>query len=888
MSRLTIWSYCLLLVVLCFSANAQGAEPDSKGTQFFETKIRPVLVAHCYKCHSAAGEKVKGGLLLDNREAIRRGGESGPAVVPGSLADSLLISALRHEDLEMPPGKKLPEAVIADFEAWIKMGAPDPRDGVAAGGGKRVIDLEEGRKFWAFQPVERPVAPEVQVAGWPYGEIDRFVLAGLESQQLQPVADAPARQLIRRIYFDLTGLPPTPADLEKWEDRLSPATSQGKNVTINQTMLATLVDELLASPRFGEHWGRHWLDVARYADSNGNADNTPFPHAWRYRNYVIDALNSDKPYDQFLREQIAGDLLPYDNPQQRNQQLVATGFLALGSKPRAQNNPNFQMDVVAEQIEVTTTAALGLTVACARCHDHKFDPIPTAEYYSLAGIFSSSRTLYGTGGRGNGKRGTGNGGLISLLSEDAETVNKLREQATERERLGKRQGELNQELARLGVTPTADGEERKQDSKKDNDVRRLQAQLVRLKAKQAPAAKIEQVTKLLAQLGGAIDSTDQDAVAPSAASSADKSAIKRLSAELAEVNAQLASLGEDRPNTADLAMGISEGSPADCAICLQGESTQRGEVVPRGFITVATATSPPTIAGDESGRLALANWIADARNPLTSRVIANRIWQHLMGRGIVATVDNFGELGERPTHPELLDWLSSQLVAEDWSIKRLARTIMLSRAYQLSSEHEAARYERDPDNVWHWRTTPRRLSAESFRDAILAFSGRLDVERPDTSQLPNYNPRQAPTISVESNCRSVYLPIIRNGEPESLALFDFADPSIVVGQREVTTVPSQALFVLNAPFVVAQAEAAAERILQHDAAKTTADRIDYAYRLAYARSPSAEQRQRAVDFLDRMQRALAEREPNERRRELSAWTTLCQSLIAAAEFRYLD
>ena len=368
-----------------FADSISGEQRD-----FFEKKIRPVLADKCYQCHAQDSEKIKGGLTLDTREGIRRGGDNGPAVVSGSLKDSLLIEAIHYtnKDFAMPPekkGGKLPDAMIADFEKWVQMGAPDPRDGVA-----KVVkkyDTEEAKKWWSFQPVKKPDAPAIKDAGWPRGDIDKFVLAGLEAKSLKPAAGADKLTLLRRVYFDLIGLPPTPQEVDAFVRAGAPRD------------LSTLIDRLLASPQFGERWGRHWLDVARHAESSGKDVNIAFPHAWRYRDYVIDALNSDKPYDQFIREQIAGDLLPAKNQQQQAAQLTATGFLAIGTKGLNEQNPRqFALDLADEQIDTMSQAVLGLTVSCARCHDHKFDPIPQRDYYSLAGIFLSTETRYGTSG----------------------------------------------------------------------------------------------------------------------------------------------------------------------------------------------------------------------------------------------------------------------------------------------------------------------------------------------------------------------------------------------------------------------------------------------------------------------------------------------------------
>lgn len=859
------WSAGLAaMAVPLFAAALQAAEAIPPGhVEFFEKKIRPVLVVHCYKCHSAEtdGGKPKAGLRLDTKAGVLAGGETGPALVAGDPAGSLIIEALRHDGLEMPPGKKLADSIVTDFEEWIRLGAPDPR-----GGGqpvaKRVIDIEEGRKFWAFQPPKSVAAPAVKSSGWAKSDIDRFVLAGLEAQGLTPVADADRRTLIRRAYFDLIGLPPTPEEVEAFVKDESPKAFE------------VVVDRLLASPQYGERWGRHWLDVARYAESNGNADNTPFPEAWRYRDYVIASFNADKPFDQFLREQVAGDLLPADSSQRKDELLTATGFLALGSKPRAQNNPNFQMDVVAEQIEVTTSGFMGLTVACARCHDHKFDPIPTKDYYSLAGIFTSTQTLYGTGVRGNGGGNDVGGGLHRLAGSD-EDVEKVKQYEAQLADAREQQNKLLAELQGMGATLPSELADRnaKKNNNNNNNPKKNR------KNGNSPADGLAKQIK-----------------APKDASDEVKDRVKQLAQEMAAAVEQLGEL-EAKPAPRPQAMGAKDaGRIQDCAICIRGESSDRGEVAPRGFVTVAVATTAPQIPADSSGRLQLADWMASPDNPLTSRVMVNRLWKHLFGRGIVPTVDNFGALGEKPSHGELLDQLALQFMAEGWSVKRMLRSLVLTRTYALSSDHDALAAEKDPDNVYLWRHTPHRLDAESLRDAILAVSGSLDKEPFVGSAIPKGQDGRGrlDTRDVkdgQGGHRSVYLPIVRNGLPEVLDLFDVADPSLVVGSRDTTTVPAQSLYLMNSPFVIAQSKRLAERLLKAAVLDDEA-RLSAAYRATLVREPNAGERDRTLSLLSKARQAYGDSGTqinNERAQsELKAWTTVAQALLASAEFRYVE
>lgn len=780
-------------------------QPDAGQLAFFEKSIRPVLVEKCYKCHSADSEKVKGGLLLDTREGIREGGDSGHAVVPGNVNDSLLIQALRYKDKDtaMPPekaGGKLSDAVIADFEKWVKMGAPDPREG-GAKVAKKAIDMNEARKFWAFQPPRAVAVPAVKNAVWPRTDIDRYLLAAMESKNLAPVADAEPATLLRRIYFDLIGLPPTPEQLEEFK---------------REPSVEKVVDRLLALPQFGERWGRHWLDVARFAESTGRERNFTFPEAWRYRDWVIAALNADKPYDQFIREQIAGDLLPAKDNTARDANVIATGFLALGPKGlNEKNREQFRMDVIDEQIDATSRAVLGLTVACARCHDHKFDPVPQKDYYAIAGIFHSTETFFGTGnGGGKNKNGT------SLLP-----------------------------LA--GDAPAAESQAAPRD-KLANFLAQNPAKAKRFK--NAPPAK---KAKILERFGG--EPTPQTAAATPAAGQA---------------------------------MGVREGQAGDTRLLVRGEVDQPGERVARGFVTVLDTEPAPAISGRASGRVELANWLVGKSNPLTARVAVNRVWLHLFGEGLVRTPDNFGATGETPSHPELLDALALKFMADGWSVKSLVRTIMLSRAYQLSTLWNARGYEVDPDNKLLWRASPRRLDAEAIRDAMLAASGTIDLKQPSGSVVANIGDGyigkgiRPESFDITANYRSVYLPIVRDFVPDALGIFDFAEPSLVVASREVTNVPSQALYLMNNAFVIEQSRAMAKRILA-----TPVDyskRIALAYQLALSRPPTEAERMRADNYLRTEARGLIPAKSGSiPEASITSWSTFCQALFACAEFRYL-
>jgi hypothetical protein len=783
-----------------------GITPEQE--QFFEAKIRPVLVTNCGKCHASTAEKLRGGLRLDTREGLLRGGDSGPAIVPGQPDESLLLRAIRYrdEDLRMPPKGKLSDAVVADFEAWIKKGAPDPRTGSASASAPlSSADQAKGRGFWSFRPPRKSSPPPVERNEWPRNAIDRFLLAALEARRLAPVADAERPRLLRRVTFDLSGLPPTPEELDAFLADDSP------------DAFAKVVDRLLASPRFGEQWGRFWLDVARYAESSGKT-NFNYPQAWRYRDWVIACFNADKPYDQFVREQIAGDLLPAGDDHERAEQLIATGFLALGSKAHdAENRGQFILDVVDEQIETTTRAFLGLTVACARCHDHKMDPIPQRDYYALSGIFRSTQTCSGT--------------LAGVFPNfNASPLI---------------------ELPSGAKLPSA-----------------------------VPALTPEQRAAMEDRL--AVLVRERDAIPPG---EANRDRLRRANSMLATLRHRLLI---DRPGGTPraFAMGVRERDEAvDSPLYARGELDHPGEVVPRGLVRVLCDDTSAAIA-EGSGRRELAEWLASPSNPLTPRVMVNRVWLHLFGRGLVSTPDNLGAAGARPSHPELLDTLAVDFVADGWSIKRLIRRIVLSRAYGLDSAHDPRNFEADPENVLVWRMSKRRLEAEAVRDALLFVGGRLETGPPVGSAVARVGEGLALFVRVEGldvsdTHRSVYLPVVRDQVLESLALFDFADPSLVTGERATTTGPAQALYFLNGSLVIRQSTALADRVCALE--RDEAHRVDRAYRIALARGPTASERERVLVFLREFAARVGGTDPAR-----GAWSAFCQALLAGAEFRYRD
>ena len=851
---------------------AESPPQDAAGLEFFEKKIRPLLADNCFNCHST-NTNSQGGLRIDDRNGLIAGGNRGAAIVPGDPEKSLLIKAVRQTDdkLKMPPMKQLSEQQIADLTKWIQDGAVWPKVEFTLPKGDSHLEYERLRKeHWSWQPLRDVKAPTVRAADWARDEIDRFIQSKLEEKGLTPVAAADKVTLIRRVTFDVTGLPPTLDEIAEFvKDDAA-------------TAFESVVDRLLSSTAFGERWGRHWLDVARYGESTGSARNLPYPHAWRYRDYVIDAFNNNKPYDQFLREQIAGDLLPANSETQRDEQLVATGFLALGVKDVNQRyKVRFIMDNVDEQIDVVSRAVLGLTASCARCHDHKFDPIPQADYYALAGIFRSTDLCAGV------RNKMGGGGLDYYDTEM---------------------------LLKLGAAKSPDGDE--------------------------SATKRAEINKSLAEARAELqklrDNKEGGELAPDGRA---KNVVARE--KVAKLQAELLALN-DPALLGPIAFGVRDSkNVSDTEIRVRGEAEQLGPVVARGFLgLIAFADSPP-VNPQQSGRLELAQWLTSEKNPLTSRVMANRVWQHLFGQGLVLSVDNFGVTGDSPSHPELLDHLAQRFIRDGWSIKKLVRAIVLTRTYQLGSQASANNVAIDPANRLVWRHSPRRLDAEEIRDATLAAAGTLNLSRPEASlakdfkvvELRNNGPEAQRLMSgaVSSTQRSVYLPLVRNITPTSSEVFDFASQGMVTGSRDTTTVATQALYLLNDPFVRQQSQAFAERLLKQADLSDPA-RVDLAYQLATGRAATTAEIERATKYLSDYttaarevltpQVAKAVRKPGKRAAaktpatnaeaepinpdqiprdeesakddvieptdpQYAAWVSFCQALLGTVEFRYV-
>ena len=723
MKRLPYFFHWIAGGALLWAPLARAQAPSAAGVEFFENKIRPILANNCYKCHSSQAPKLKGGLSLEFRESILSGGDTGPAIVPGNPDQSLLIKAVRYgdPDLQMPPkGNKLPEARIADLAAWVKMGAPDPRSAgqAAAGAGWS----KDRRQHWSFLPVKRVAEPAVHDTNWVANPVDAFVLAKLEENGMRPNPPADRRTLIRRATYDLTGLPPTPEEVQAFVEDNSP------------DAYPKLVDRLLASPRYGERWGRIWLDTARYADTKGdirgNQDVPIFPYAWTYRDYVVRSFNQDKPYNRFVLEQLAADRLAR---RRDDSDLAALGFLTLG--PRFNDNNN---DIINDRIDVVCKGFLGLTVTCARCHDHKFDPIPQKDYYSLRGIFDSCV-------------------------------------------------EPSQEPPLGPVKMT--------------------------EAYRAFSKKMDEMALTLANDEALIKARRKDPKN------------KELQKDVNQIRRQMARLELTDPGSPPCATALYDSAkPHDSPVFLRGEAENKGEIVPRRFLEILSGRNrAPFRAG--SGRLELASSIINPANPLTARVLVNRVWLHHFGQGIVSTPDDFGNQSDPPSHPELLDYLALRFMREGWSIKKLHREIMLSNTYQQSSAGNPRYAQIDPRNRWLWRANLRRLDFEEIRDSILALGGQF------------------------SHRRTLYGMVDRRNLPEIYGQFDFANPDLATGQRYETTVPQQALFMMNNPLVV---ELARRLVNQKEFQDLSGEdtRIRFLYERIYQREPTGVEIKLGAGFIE--------------------------------------
>lgn len=782
---------CCAIVALLTCTTTVSAQTDS--IEHFETAIRPVLAKTCFKCHG--GDSTSGELRIDSREALIKGGERGPAIVPGDPDRSLLFQAITHADpnLQMPPDDPLPKPVIAEIREWIKNGATWPEktpDGP---------DPFLQSKHWAFQPPTDSQPPE-DASGWAVNEVDRFIAAKQKEQSITPGPDTDRRTLVRRAYFDLLGLPPTPTEVQEFIADESP------------DAWPRLVDRLLDSPHYGERWGRYWMDVVRYADTAGDNADYPIPEIHLYRDYIIDSFNNDRPYDQFVREQIAGDFLAAGGtPGSYADQIVATGYLALARRYATAPYELWHLSL-EDAIDTTGRAFLGLTLKCARCHDHKFDPVTQRDYYALYGIFASTKFPY-AGSEEFSSKSLDRRDFVPLLPPDQAA----KFQQAHAEKLEA----LNREIARLETEkPEGHGERLKQ---------------------------LRHEHKMLGRSG----------------------------------------LPDGLPG----AYAVIEGTPQNAPVQLTGDPAETGDVVPRGVIKFLEGPETVAIPESDSGRWQLAEWLTRPEHPLTARVLVNRVWQHHFGKGIVATPSNFGMRGAEPTHPELLDWLTKRFVEGGWSIKQLHRLMMNSRAYRLSSTDDPERSRVDPDNLLYWRFDRRRLDAEAIRDALLAVSGRLDLNRPGEHPFPpiekwgwsQHNPFRD---IYPSNHRSVYLMTQRFQRHPYLALFDGPDTNTTTDQRPSSTVPLQALFWMNSEMLSNEAARFAERLIADSS--DPSKRIQQAHQRAFGRAAVAEEITRGLAYVGAFAEQFGNENSSSANAEREIWTSFARTILCANEFIYID
>ncbi|MBL8851224.1 MAG: DUF1553 domain-containing protein, partial [Planctomycetaceae bacterium] len=815
--RAAIWRM-LTAVVACISAFTGKAYADDPGIAFFETRIRPLLVTHCYECHSAdasAAGNLQGALYLDTRSGMRTGGDAGPAVLPGDPENSLLLAALRREVDQMPPAGRLPDEEIDAFAKWIAMGAPDPREGgIVAPTPRRTAFAisDEDRAHWAFQTVQDAPPPDVTDAAWVRNDIDRFVLARLELTGGRPGREADRYTLLRRTTYALTGLPPTPDDVAEF-------VADGR-----EQAFEVVVDRLLASPEFGVHWARHWLDGVRYADS--------IDKSGEYRKWVIRACNTDLPYDQFVRMQIAGDLLPADGvpPDETHASgasldgLTATGMLAL-AEWEIVGRDLAVAEIVDSQIDVVGRHILGLTLSCARCHDHKFDPVSIDDYYSLAGIFFSSHIVTG-----------------KLVADDRLTNEYV-------------------QVPLLSVEDDADNQQI------EAEIAALETRIAELKAAVPQAARLADIEAELSELEKQIEKASTSASRQGLDTRRDGLRIEQQMllidqlesrwpahpAELttvAGIRSQIAALQASK-HTAATAVAIRDGGVpgssreqiGDAPVYLRGEYQHPGAIVARRF--------PAMLAGDQqtpigqrttqSGRLELADWIAAPQHPLTARVMANRVWQHLIGQGLVRTPDNFGRLGEPPTHPELLDHLAGRFVESGWSVKRLIREIVLSATFRQSSLVAPEDARGDPENRLLGRMNRRRLTYEELRDSLHFVGGRLTP----ATQAPV--PGNA-TVVV----RTIFEPVDRRQSNAAAAIFDAPDPKAIVPIRAETTTAPQALFLMNNPLAAETSEQLSARLTRDPLTADGTERYNQLWLTLYGRPPAADELDDARSLVGRL------------------------------------
>ena len=934
MARLVSFSFALVVVLLPAPLFAQTASQ----VEFFEKNIRPLFSNNCQACHNP--QLKTGGLDLSTAEGFMHGGASGPLVDNTNPAESRLLKVTGYDErIKMPPMGKLSQEDLDALRTWVEFGAPWP--GARQAAEKRPDSAtrefsEEERKFWAFRPMKEPELPRVRNEAWVQSPIDRFILSRLEEEGIEPAPSADKATLLRRASYDLTGLPPTEQEITSFLEDDS------------ENAFDKVVDSLLDSKRYGEKWARHWLDVARYADSTGNDEDHRYPYAWRYRDYVIQAFNDDMPYDQFIREQIAGDLLPADQPGQVNRRgTIATGFLALGPKAIAQQDKKKMLyDVYDEQLDVVSKAFLGLTITCARCHDHKFDPILTKDYYSLIGMFASTRSFkdptthvakllftplvpeeeYAAYTAHQDKIDDNKIAITNVVDEQLEGYSnslspkladymlaaRKSEHGVSVDDVAKANGLDTKILGRWveylkpesvpqphltewreasadDLEEIAQGYQQRYQERLDEWHARLakwrESVARSLKAKNMPPPMKPRFVpgedrffhEVSLVKGGpfALDEEDREKVFS-----------REARDKLAELKAQEKMLNETMPPEPDMACAVQEGETVAQQVFVRGDHGSPGEGAPKVFPAILEGHDQEPVATG-SGRLELADWLTRRDHPLTARVMANRIWQGHFGQGIVRTPSNFGKMGERPTHPELLDYLALRFIDSGWSIKQMHRTIMLSSTYRMSSTVSDKQNAADPQNRLLSHFQRRRLAVEEMRDGLLAIDGSIDLTMGGTLQTgfgtdrENSNKRLSMNPD-EINRRLIYIPLRRANLAPLLNLFDFGDATTPLGKRPVTNVAPQALFLMNSEFVAARARNLASELLSDDA-EDDPRRMKRAYLATLNRVPAPDEIDTGLSYVSRLKQRFPDTTP-----DIDAWMSLCRVLMASNDFIYVD
>ena len=957
----------VLTLMLVLAWHSLSAAQESSAEAFFESKIRPLLIEHCYECHSqeaAAKNQLKGGLSLDSAEGIRTGGDSGPAVDLSDIPASLILKAVRYEDYEMPPTGKLPASAIADIERWIASGAFHSQSTAPTSNhkqpGKVAIDIEKGKQTWPYTPITSSSIPDTGNHAWPRSPTDTFLLAAASAKSLQPAPEASREILVRRLYYDLTGLPPTPQEIDEFVHNSEPDAYE------------RLVDKLLASPQFGTHWGRHWLDIVRYAEST-TLRGLIYADAWRYRDYVIQSLQEDRPLKDFIREQIAGDLLPSQTLEDQSRGLIATTFLALGNHNlEEQDKAQLRMDVVDEQLDVIGQAFLGQTFGCARCHDHKFDPIPTKDYYALAGILRNAQTLQDANvsnwitrplpleptvqatydqltveqrqlqadikkmkdalGKGSAKdiaKVVAINQLQGVVIDDAAAQKVGEWQKSQFTHpyvadgyitdMNRGKGEKTVTFQATNLT-TGTYEVRLAYSHGANRASRVPVTVSSAEGEQViyiDQRKKPDVSPNFVSLGSfrfeaggqayvLISTLDTDGfviadavqflpmgvtsslaetpakVGSDKANSAEKTALQMklsdLEKRLKEIDSQLKS----RPSVMSV---LEREKIEESYVHIRGLVDQKGAEVTRGFPQVTGGNLDLNLPPDQSGRLQLANWVVHPQNPLTSRVMVNRLWTWLFGEGLARDPDHIAPSSEKPENVLLIDYLASRWQQEGWSTKKMIRDLVLSSTYRQASRPGEAAMAADPDNRMWMRAEQKTLTAESIRDSILKISGDLDG-RMFGNEIANL-PASDFGYQHASHRQSVFMPMFRNSLPKMLVAFDLADSSRVTGRRNSSIVAPQALLMLNSEEVLEASRKAAQLLLRLPL-DDNMDRLSFAFHQTLCRNPTSEETDLFTNHLGPPSPGADFEGLSNQQSVMDRWTEIYQTLFGCAEFRSLD